>query len=496
MKPIKGIEEAIRSKLNVAAGPALHDRVLTRVRHAKEQSETTPALRESTMRRTIMRSPITKLAAAAVVTLAMAFGLLYALGPFQATTTAYGMTDLPQLLGDARTLHVQSTAWQYQADPNRPEFEQALIIPGEVWVDVPNLREHFISILSWTTPEGETGLNRVEGVRDGKYAMDINHTKKTVRFHEVSIVQTRLGVRDEIQRYLNHITDEDLAHFVRVGQENIKGTRYDIWEREDVDISHADMRKRIRCWLAPATGELGRIYHWEKSGDSRWKLRWCADTIERDADIPDSVFAFTAPEDYRYQNTLATAQVDPLGYGQHSMGRARVVEVVNFTLDDDTVILGWHSDDLAADRYQEQGPLFDQLVPGGELPKLPMVVYGLQTTRLESYAPPEITYVGRHLAFTKKNRWYYEWALYVPSRPLPSSKGHLLYHMLCRFNLANGQPPQVGNPLPDNKIKANEFDLFVREAMAELSDDGKAPEHVTYENVMRWANEARTSLAK
>lgn len=68
--------------------------------------------------------------------------------------------------------------------------------------------------------------------------------------------------------------------------------------------------------------------------------------------------------------------------------------------------------------------------------------------------------------------------------------------MLCRFNLPNEQPPQVGNPLSENKIKANEFDLFVREAMAELSDDGKAPEHVTYENVMRWAKEIRASLAK
>ena len=35
MRSIKSIEEAIRSKFHVAAGPALHDRVLARVRQAQ-----------------------------------------------------------------------------------------------------------------------------------------------------------------------------------------------------------------------------------------------------------------------------------------------------------------------------------------------------------------------------------------------------------------------------------------------------------------------------
>jgi hypothetical protein len=68
--------------------------------------------------------------------------------------------------------------------------------------------------------------------------------------------------------------------------------------------------------------------------------------------------------------------------------------------------------------------------------------------------------------------------------------------MLCRFNLPDEQPPQVGNPLPENKIGPGEFDQFVREAMAELSDDGKAPEHVTRENVTQWAKEIRTAFGK
>ena len=45
MGPIRSIEEAMRSRFNVAAGRALHDRVLTHVRRADDQSkESAPAL--------------------------------------------------------------------------------------------------------------------------------------------------------------------------------------------------------------------------------------------------------------------------------------------------------------------------------------------------------------------------------------------------------------------------------------------------------------------
>jgi hypothetical protein len=80
MEPIGSIEEAIRSKLNITAGPALHDRVLARLRHAQEQSnETTPAP-EPVIRRTIMRSPIVKLGIAAAVIAVVGLGIVEFIG--------------------------------------------------------------------------------------------------------------------------------------------------------------------------------------------------------------------------------------------------------------------------------------------------------------------------------------------------------------------------------------------------------------------------------
>jgi len=247
--------------------------------------------------------------------------------------------------------------------------------------------------------------------------------------------------------------------------------------------------------MAPATGELGRIYIWAKDHEDRWRLSWCAETIERDVEVPEEVFAFDPPPDYEYQNTLETATLgEGLGTGWYFMGRARVCVAVSFTLADGSMIVAWHSDDLEQDRYVDQTHLFQDLTPGGELPKLPMVVYGLKTIPLEPYSRPEVIYTGRHLAYTKSDRWYYEWALFVPTRPSPpAATGPEVVRMLCRFNLPVEQEPAVGNPVHENPIAPDEFDLFVRGAMAELSDDGVAPGHVTYENVMALARQIRES---
>jgi hypothetical protein len=77
MKPLRSIEEAIRSKLNAAAGAALHDRVLARIRQAQSQSdEIPPALTELVARRMLMRSPILRLTGAAVVIAVVGLGII------------------------------------------------------------------------------------------------------------------------------------------------------------------------------------------------------------------------------------------------------------------------------------------------------------------------------------------------------------------------------------------------------------------------------------
>jgi alkyl sulfatase BDS1-like metallo-beta-lactamase superfamily hydrolase len=53
---------------------------------------------------------------------------------------------------------------------------------------------------------------------------------------------------------------------------------------------------------------------------------------------------------------------------------------------------------------------------------------------------------------------------------------------------------RVASELPINNRE--DFDTLVCGAMAELSDEAKAPEHVTYENVLRLVKQIRQSLSR
>jgi hypothetical protein len=81
MEPIENIEAIIRKKLHAKADVTLHDRVLARVRRAYQHEEhTTSALCEPAVRRSIMKSPITKLAVAAAIIAAVVLGLFEFIG--------------------------------------------------------------------------------------------------------------------------------------------------------------------------------------------------------------------------------------------------------------------------------------------------------------------------------------------------------------------------------------------------------------------------------
>ncbi len=76
MKPADNIEEVIKKDLNFTAGAELHDRMLDDVLNAQEKSKKTKsALALPGIRRQIMKSPITKLVAAAVIIIAVLIGI-------------------------------------------------------------------------------------------------------------------------------------------------------------------------------------------------------------------------------------------------------------------------------------------------------------------------------------------------------------------------------------------------------------------------------------
>lgn len=302
---IKKLIKNTKIKTNPEVNKAVLDGLLDRMDRAEGVSLN--ASQQNTWS-IIMKSKITKLATAAVIIIVVLIGMNQFSGPFGGTSVAYGITDVPDLLRSSKTFHVQALRWIYQNNSSQSEFLKATVISMETWLDIPNMRERFTSYEGWSRPDtGERGLNKIESFRDQEYAISIEHNKKTVRFNKFSL--TKQMMKGIIDKYVNNlISQKQLDSFIIVGRETIGGTIFDIWEREG---HYPDgMPEKIRCWVSPETGELGRIYYWAKISDTgldNWLPSYFIEKIERDITIPDSIFEFNAPQDYTYQNTKETA---------------------------------------------------------------------------------------------------------------------------------------------------------------------------------------------
>jgi len=495
MKPEDSVKKTIReSDLSVDA--RVHQTILEdALQRLEKVTCKQPVDYRPALWRHIMKNPITKLSMAAIIA-SVVFMVLF-LSPLD--TPAYGLVQAIEKLKDVQTLYIRSTQILYREnDSNDSDFETATLIPLEEWLDVPGLRESFTSWENSRQPDGTRKMTRTEGVHLADIALDIRHGIRTARFNKLSPVWRRLQMRDSVEQSLK-IDRANLDRFAIIGQETIDQEDYDIWQWLGPSNLDPNYLRKIQYWVSRSTGYLGKTFNWGKNvTEEHWRLGYYTDEIKINQPIDEAVFDLEVPEGYKQRPPLEEAELGGgFGIGWRSLGGARICFGVSFFLDDGTIIVAWHSDDLAYDRFKDQSTLFADLKPGGDLPKLPMVISGIKTISLEPYTGPEVRYTGFHLAHTKKDKWYFEWAFYVPHEdPIPKGTKYVVYRQLCDFNLDKPQESRVGNPLHKHWIEASEFDAFVVTAMAELSDDGKAPEHVSYENLMHLVEKARESMGR
>ncbi len=179
-------------------------------------------------------------------------------------------------------------------------------------------------------------------------------------------------------------------------------------------------------------------------------------------------------------------------------GRARCFLAPAFALRNGVILAGYRSVDI--EESQDQSKYFENLRIGGPVARLPIEVVTL-------FPVPDaqgVQFTGFHLAHTRKQtkdgqRWF-EWILYVPNKEPPELEHVLTYRGQCRHNVSRNEDPNVGSPegaivLPKPaKVDTKEdFDRLVLGAMTKVSDDGGTPEHITYENVLRLAEQLRRS---
>jgi hypothetical protein len=276
--------------------------------------------------------------------------------------------------------------------------------------------------------------------------------------------------------------------FTKAGREQIKNKTVDIWEGV---ITSAGSFIKKKIWLSPETGEIVRIFTWINAEENsiRWVALSDADTIEYDVVPPANCFNTDTPEGHKQINTKETVVEREL---RDDGGDANFYSCIGFTLKDGSVIYGWHANNKP---NESQAHLFADLEPGGPLPNLPAQVVGLKPWPAEE----GIILAGRHLTFTWKKGKFYEWGIYVPDKKTLERNTFGTYKVISKYNFGprpffDGRPGDIGQELFINSEQ--EFDIWVRGAMAELNDDGKAPESITYKNVLQLAEKIRNTFNK
>lgn len=403
----------------------------------------------------------------------------------------YGMTDIPAILAQTPIIHM--TGWMYVPAFVQPGEEQTKI-ETEYWSDSQNGRRRF-TYPGHSKENGKIIITHTERVVNGEYVMDLNLTEKTAQFTRLTPYQCILESYRDHEKHFKRILGDphQLNTYKRVGQEEIGGRTFEIWERETVSaVRKILMRYKYKCWLEPTTGDLGRIYLWSKSEETGedWNPIMGIETVERLTSAPADIFAIDPPAEYALINEKAYAPYRELNFeGGVGLHKVKYDAFISFVLEDDSLILGWSSIDMEAS--ESQIDLFKDLEWGGPVPKLPIEIYGLEQP-LESN---KITYTGRHLAYTRKGDRFIEWSIYVPDTPPPADKLKPICQVLYRVNapkdrISGRMVSHVSQPF---NVDVYNFDAFVRGAMAELSDDGVAPEVVTYENVLQLSQQIRES---
>lgn len=491
MGPVNDIEQLVKNT-RAETSPEIDEQILSSAQAALESS----AQAQPNIWRTIMKNRITKFAVAAVIIIAALIGVTRFGGLIDGSSKVYAMSDVPELFRSAQTLHTK--VWDYVPESSQPGPME----PGQVqrrvllenWFDMENGLSRTMGIGYSIMPEEATTITLGETIINGEYRMSINHSGKSVTFEKLTPFQQKLRIHQSLYRMHTEMFGDPctVANAVKVGQEVIDGQQYDIWTYEAKDPTSSFAHK-AKFWLSPFTGRIARGLAWIKHGDEDWELQYEIAKMEWDVIMPEGIFATEVPEGYTPTNTKDAARVPELSTG----GGCGINELsysanIAFTLGDGSVILAWHSEDGEdGEDGTSQVSIFESLEAGGPLPKLPIEIYGLVPIGINEH----IIFHGRHLLYTQKASTYYEWAIYVAEQSPPPRKDFHYYSDLNRFNPPDRVRGSVSLSVSQDLLiqTPEDFDTWVLGAMAELSDNGKASDNITYESVLQLAQQIRES---
>jgi len=487
MKPAENIEKLIKKARFKATNQTYQSTLNSFLQGVEDYKKQKPAPTQPNIWRIIMKNKMTKFAVAAGIVIAVLVGINQFDSSIDLAKPAYGITDVPELFQAARTIHMKGRMYFPLSEPGKKQSS----VEVEYWLDTQNGRWR-LTYPGYSSNGEAIKIHVSENISDGEYIMHINHTNKTVSFSKLSPFQLRLFTHKNRYTFFELMyINFDRFDYTKVGREVIDGATFDIWE----GIAKGNLcgELKAKAWLSPTTGNFARIKTWSRQEDGGMAKRMEIDLVQRDIEIPDEIFLTEAPPAYVLENTKDTATERELSNA--SVGNDSVTfncHIVFTMAADGSVIVGWSSEDRQSD--QLQAILFEDLEIGGPLPKLAAEVYAIKPITTDE----AVTYQGYHLAYTQKAGKFYEWSIYVPEQKT-APEDVMGYHLVHRYN---PQGREINAELSiavaaELEIQdAEDFAVFVRGAMADLSDNGYVPEHVTYENVLGLIDEIKGAIAQ
>ena len=472
------IEDLLR-ELRHKTRPQTDERILSDCFAAAENNGS------STISKSRRFRPLIRFAAAAIVVWGVCWVLFYP----NCTPRLYAMSDLPRLLRQAKTVHIQG--WLISPLPGQ-SVEEMPRRPFEYWFDPLNERMQIMktgNIFNGT----ETKPVQEETVIDGSVLMRINHTDRTVQYGRLSDFSRRFMIRQNFDTILRQVflTLRTAGRFHKTGVQRTGGIEYELWEGTWTLSSPDAPKMMMSARFDPRTGNLSRMKIQPEGEDRTFGMIEIL-TMERNIEIPDELFSLTPPAEYttlssdqetgREANELSIAQYhyDPYILHLHTAS----------LLNDGSVLLCWRVENTHEQTSWSEA--FEPLTAGGPLPNLPVTIEKLTPLISSNPAP----YPGVHLLTTEKNGTVYEWSLYVPFNPRADNP--IGFKIIPSFQ----EPPPQKLPETSAMISTafmvedeRDFEEFVIGAMQYFCDDECIPEGFDYPFVLSVSNRVRARLS-
>ena len=281
MKPTDNIEEVIKKDLNFTAGTELHDRMLDDVLNAQVKSKKTKSASVlPSIRRQIMKSPITKLAVAAAVIAVVVLGLFEFIGT--EGTSGVVWAEVARKVEASRGAIFRSRDTAPDSRDGGPDYTMNYLYSAQLRLD---------------SYKGDQIIKTFYSDYNTKTSVYINHghksyIKRTVEGMEQNDLWE--NPKSMVQRFLSHEHRE-------LGQKTIEGVLCEGIETTDPAFDETDFpvdSLMARIWVSVETGYPVQFEVEIVRNNGQIRIAGVADQFQWDVELDESIFEPNIPADY------------------------------------------------------------------------------------------------------------------------------------------------------------------------------------------------------